>query len=53
MSYGVGTLVKARGREWVVLPGSTEGLISHRRQNHPDSSTSHHPMIDLTFRVNL
>ena len=30
MSYGVGTLVKARGREWVVLPGSTEGLLKLR-----------------------
>jgi hypothetical protein len=30
MSHGVGTLVKARGREWVVLPGSTEGLLKLR-----------------------
>ncbi len=30
MSYGVGTLVRARGREWVVLPGSTEGLLKLR-----------------------
>jgi hypothetical protein len=30
MSYGVGTLVTARGREWVVLPGSTEGLLKVR-----------------------
>jgi hypothetical protein len=30
MRYGVGTLLKARGREWVVLPGSTEGLLKLR-----------------------
>jgi superfamily II DNA or RNA helicase len=30
MSHGVGTLVRARGREWVVLPGSTEGLLKLR-----------------------
>ncbi|MBE3065618.1 MAG: DEAD/DEAH box helicase, partial [Spirochaetes bacterium] len=30
MSHGVGTLVKARGREWVVLPGSTEELLKLR-----------------------
>ncbi len=27
MSYAVGSLVKARGREWVVLPGSSEELL--------------------------
>ena len=27
MSHGVGTLVKARGREWVVLPDSTDDLL--------------------------
>lgn len=27
MSYAVGSLVKARRREWVVLPGSTDDLI--------------------------
>lgn len=27
MGFGVGTLVRARGREWVVLPGSEEELL--------------------------
>lgn len=27
MSYSIGSLVKARGREWVVLPDSTENLL--------------------------
>lgn len=27
MSYATGTLVKARGREWVVLPGSEDDLL--------------------------
>jgi superfamily II DNA or RNA helicase len=27
VSHGVGTLVKARGREWVVLPDSTDDLL--------------------------
>jgi superfamily II DNA or RNA helicase len=27
MSFATGTLVKARGREWVVLPGSTDDLL--------------------------
>lgn len=27
MTHGVGTLVKARGREWVVLPESTDDLL--------------------------
>ena len=27
MSYAVGSLVKARGREWVVLPESEEDLL--------------------------
>jgi superfamily II DNA or RNA helicase len=27
MSFAVGSLVKARGREWVVLPGSTDDLL--------------------------
>ncbi len=30
MSFGVGSLVKARGREWVVLPGSTDALLKIR-----------------------
>ncbi len=30
MSHGIGTLVKARGREWVVLPGSTDALLRLR-----------------------
>lgn len=27
MSFGVGTLVRARGREWVVLPGSSDEVL--------------------------
>lgn len=27
MAYAVGSLVQARGREWVVLPGSAEELL--------------------------
>ncbi|NCC97780.1 MAG: hypothetical protein EOM02_13210, partial [Synergistales bacterium] len=27
MTYSVGSLVKARGREWVVLPESEESLL--------------------------
>ena len=27
MTFSVGSLVKARGREWVVLPDSTEDLL--------------------------
>ncbi|MGA1369237.1 MAG: hypothetical protein ACO394_12045 [Blastocatellia bacterium] len=27
MAYAVGSLVQARGREWVVLPGSAEDLL--------------------------
>ena len=27
MSFAVGSLVKARGREWVVLPNSTDDLV--------------------------
>ena len=27
MSFATGSLVKARGREWVVLPGSEEDLL--------------------------
>ena len=30
MSYAVGSLVKARGREWVVLPESEEDLLMIR-----------------------
>ena len=30
MTHGIGTLVKARGREWVVLPGSTGELLRLR-----------------------
>ena len=30
MSYAVGSLVKVRGREWVVLPGSDEALLMVR-----------------------
>jgi len=30
MRHGIGTLVKARGREWVVLPGSTDELVQLR-----------------------
>jgi len=30
MSYAVGALVKARGREWVVLPGSDDALLMVR-----------------------
>ena len=30
MSYAVGSLVKARGREWVVLPESKEELLMIR-----------------------
>ncbi len=30
MSYAVGSLVKARGREWVVLPESTDDLVMLR-----------------------
>lgn len=30
MSFGVGTLVKARGREWVVLPDSSDDLLMLR-----------------------
>ena len=30
MSYAVGSLVKARGREWVVLPTSDEELLRLR-----------------------
>lgn len=30
MKHGIGTLVKARGREWVVLPGSTDALLHLR-----------------------
>ena len=30
MSYGVGTLAKARGRVWVVLPGFSEALLKLR-----------------------
>lgn len=30
MRHGIGTLVKARGREWVVLPGSTDELVRLR-----------------------
>ena len=30
MSYSVGSLVKARGREWVVLPDSTDALVHLR-----------------------
>ena len=27
MTYAVGSLVRARGREWVVLPDSVEDLL--------------------------
>ena len=27
MTFAVGSLVRARGREWVVLPGSDEELV--------------------------
>jgi superfamily II DNA or RNA helicase len=30
MTFTVGTLVRARGREWVVLPESTEGMVMLR-----------------------
>ena len=30
MTHGIGTLVKARGREWVVLPGSTNEFMRLR-----------------------
>ncbi|KKL15168.1 hypothetical protein LCGC14_2508310, partial [marine sediment metagenome] len=30
MTYSVGSLVKARGREWVVLPESSEQLLKLR-----------------------
>jgi len=30
MSYAVGALVKARGREWVVMPGSDDALLMVR-----------------------
>ncbi len=30
MSYAVGSLVRARGREWVVLPETTEDLLMVR-----------------------
>ncbi len=30
MTYAVGSLVRARGREWVVLPESTEDLVVAR-----------------------
>ena len=30
MTYAVGSLVRARGREWVVLPDSTDDLVVAR-----------------------
>jgi len=30
VSHGIGTIVKARGREWVVRPGSTDWLVRLR-----------------------
>ena len=40
MSYAVGALVKARGREWVVLPESTDDLLLLRPLGGSDAETT-------------
>lgn len=30
MAFAVGSLVKARGREWIVLPGTNEEILMVR-----------------------
>src|SRR5215210_3376787 len=40
MSYAVGALVKARGREWVVLPESTEDMLVLRPLGGTDDETT-------------
>ena len=44
MTFASGTLVRARGREWVVLPESSDDLLVVR----PGAQSQH---IDATFRV--
>ena len=40
MAYAVGSLVRARGREWVVLPGSAEDLLLIRPLGGTDEEVS-------------
>jgi SNF2 family DNA or RNA helicase len=40
MNFAVGALVKARDREWVVLPGSTEDLLMLRPLGGTDDETT-------------
>jgi superfamily II DNA or RNA helicase len=40
MTYSVGSLVKARGREWVVLPDSTDDLLVLRPLGGSDDETT-------------
>ncbi|MHB1317953.1 MAG: DEAD/DEAH box helicase, partial [Anaerolineae bacterium] len=40
MSYAVGSLVRARGREWVVLPASTDELLLLRPLGGSDRETT-------------
>lgn len=40
MSYAVGALVRARGREWVVLPESQEDLLVLRPLGGSDAETA-------------
>ena len=40
MTYAVGSLVRARGREWMVLPGSDDGLVMLRPVGGTDIETT-------------
>lgn len=40
MSFAVGTLVRARGREWVILPDSTDALLRVKPLGAPDLETT-------------
>ncbi|MFB6274390.1 MAG: hypothetical protein ABEL51_16020, partial [Salinibacter sp.] len=40
MSFSVGSLVEARGREWIVLPGSDDCLVRVRPLGGSDEETT-------------
>ena len=42
MSYAVGSLVKARGREWVVLPESDADMLVLRPLGGTDDEVDRH-----------
>ena len=55
MSFAVGSLVKARGREWVVLPESDEQMLVLRSelfdQLAADGADARNEQIDLLVAV--